>query len=150
MGIVMLIHVGPPKNTSPVHWPWQSKGRRVVAVPSGFPWHLNSVPSLKDSRFQVFSSLFCHCWGNFSFFPLNSFPCSSFFFSAAICIISFTRTCDFLGIVGSLFPSERYNHIRQSLKYRDPWWTENFTASHEELGILSAFLPESMFFLFLF
>ena len=35
---------------------------------------------------------------------------------------------------------ERYNQIRQSLKYRDFQWTDDFIACSEELGLIVKFL----------
>lgn len=35
---------------------------------------------------------------------------------------------------------EKYNHIRQSLKYRDSQWIDNFIACSEELGLIVNFL----------
>jgi len=62
------------------------------------------------------------------------------FFSAALCIPSFGRIYISLAVLGSLFPMEKYNHIRQSLKYRDSQWIDNFIACSEELGLIVNFL----------
>ena len=62
------------------------------------------------------------------------------FFSVALCIPSFGRICISLGVLESLFPMEKYNHIRQSWKYRDSQWIDNFIACSEELGLIVNFL----------
>ena len=62
------------------------------------------------------------------------------FFSAALCIRSFGRICISLGVLESLFPMEKYNHIRQSWKYKDSQWIDNFIACSEELGLIVNFL----------
>lgn len=54
--------------------------------------------------------------------PHHSFPfllLLFFFSSAALCITSFRTTCISPGTLGSLFPTESYNLLRQSLKYSD-------------------------------
>ena len=118
----MLTHIGPLRNYNSSSFTLLGQEKKqhglltVYLLDSCDIWgfHIFSLP-WGISDFIYFLCGFAAAEGICSLASwVSPLPLFFLFFSATLCIPSFRKICISLGVLESLFPMEKYNHIRQS------------------------------------